>query len=80
MDNLITESPIKGAAIKNVTERLFVPFSEELMAANGLPPGELVPYQRSYRCVRLLDGTYEFEMSHEAAPALPTRESIVQAA
>ena len=40
--------------------RMFVPFSEDLLAAAGSPLGELVPFQLEYRCVRLLDGTYEF--------------------
>ena len=39
---------------------IFVPFSEELLAMTGEPLGELVPYSRSYECVRLLDGTFEF--------------------
>ena len=42
------------------SERMFVPFSEDLLAAAGSPLGELVPFQLEYRCVRLLDGTYEF--------------------
>jgi hypothetical protein len=41
-------------------QKIFVPFSEELLAAAGSPLGELVPYQLEYRCVRLLDGTYDF--------------------
>lgn len=40
--------------------RMFVPFSEDLLAAAGSPLGELVPFQLEYQCVRLLDGTYEF--------------------
>jgi hypothetical protein len=40
--------------------KLFVPFSEELLAAAGSPFGELVPFQLGYQCVRLLDGTYDF--------------------
>ncbi|XOV81685.1 MAG: hypothetical protein ACFHXK_12485 [bacterium] len=40
--------------------RMFVPFSEDLLAAAGSPLGELVPFQLEYECVRLLDGTYEF--------------------
>ena len=40
--------------------KLFVPFSEELLAAAGSPLGELVPFQLEYQCVRLLDGTYDF--------------------
>ena len=46
--------------------RMFVPFSEDLLAAAGSPLGELVPFQLEYRCVRLLDGTYEF-----SAPGQP---------
>lgn len=41
-------------------QKVFVPFSEELLAAAGSPLGELVPYQLEYRCLRLLDGTYDF--------------------
>ena len=41
-------------------QKIFVPFSEELLAAAGSPLGELVPYQLEYRCVRLLDGSYDF--------------------
>ena len=41
-------------------QKMFVPFSEELLAAAGSPLGELVPFQLEYRCVRLLDGTYDF--------------------
>lgn len=65
-----------------VAKSLFIPFSEELMAATGGPPGELVPYQRSFRCVRLLDGTYEFLLSEEQdqPEVLQNRESIGQAA
>ena len=40
--------------------KLFVPFSEDLLAAAGDPLGELVPFQLEYQCVRLLDGTYDF--------------------
>lgn len=52
------------------------------MAVTGGPPGELVPYQRSFRCVRLLDGTYEFFLSdeQEQPEALQNEESIGQAA
>jgi hypothetical protein len=45
---------------QNNKNRMFVPFSEDLLAAAGSPLGELVPFQLEYRCVRLLDGTYEF--------------------
>ncbi len=66
----------------SAAESLFIPFSEELMAAAGGPPGELVPYQRSFRCVRLLDGTYEFLLSDgQGQPeVLQNRGSIGQAA
>ena len=46
-----------------MNDKVFVPFSEELLAAAGSPLGELVPYQREYRCIRLLDGTFEFTMT-----------------
>ncbi len=45
-----------------MTDKIFLPFSEELLAAAGNPPGELVPFQLEYRCVRLLDGTYDFQL------------------
>jgi hypothetical protein len=65
----------------NVNEKLFVPFSEELLAAAGSPLGELVPYQLEYRCVRLLDGTYDFTgLTPEPLPPLPTSRSMVHAA
>jgi hypothetical protein len=41
-------------------QTVFVPFSEALLCAAGNELGELVPYQLDYKCVRLLDGTYEF--------------------
>ena len=43
-----------------MSNSVFVPFSEELLAMTGEPLGELVPFSRDYRCVRLLDGTFEF--------------------
>jgi hypothetical protein len=43
-----------------MNEKMFVPFSEELLAAAGFPLGDLVPFQLEYRCVRLLDGTFDF--------------------
>ncbi len=46
--------------------RMFVPFSEDLLAAAGSPLGELVPFQLEYRCVRLLDGTYEFNTTTQS--------------
>lgn len=47
--------------------QVFVPFSEPLVAAVGAL-GELVPFQLEYKCVRLLDGTYDF--SPDLTPAL----------
>ena len=35
--------------------KLFVPFSEGLLHRIGTPPGELVPYDRQYSCLRLVD-------------------------
>lgn len=49
------------------TDKVFVPFSEELLASAGAPLGELVPFQLEYRCVRLLDGTLQFDFT--AVPA-----------
>ncbi len=34
------------------SNKLFVPFSEDLLAAAGSPLGELVPFQLEYQCVR----------------------------
>ena|GEM_PF-5172268 len=51
---------------QNNKNRMFVPFSEDLLAAAGSPLGELVPFQLEYRCVRLLDGTYEFSSFTQA--------------
>jgi len=65
--------------------KVFVPFSEELLAATGSPLGELVPYQIDYQCIRLLDGTYEFSnlVSFDANPQkmpLPSRAVVGHAA
>ncbi len=55
------------STVNKKTERMFVPFSEDLLAAAGSPLGELVPFQLEYRCVRLLDGTYEFNSFRQPA-------------
>ena len=47
-----------------MNEKMFVPFSEELLAATGAPLGDLVPFQLEYRCVRLLDGTFDFSQEN----------------
>ena len=62
--------------------KLFVPFSEDLLAAAGSPLGELVPFQLEYQCVRLLDGTYEFNQisRNTPQPALQSAPSMVHAA
>ncbi len=44
-----------------MSEKVFIPFSEALFNEHEAAPGELVPYQAAYRCVRLLDGTYDFQ-------------------
>lgn len=56
-------------------QKMFVPFSEELLAAAGSPLGELVPYQLEYRCLRLLDGTYDFSGGFDS---LKTLQSVLQ--
>lgn len=62
-------------------DKIFIPFSEELLAAAGSPLGELVPYQMEYRCVRLLDGTFEFNFEPPTQqPVLQTDPQIVHAA
>ena len=33
--------------------KVFVPFSEALIAETGIPVGELVPFQLEYQCLRL---------------------------
>ncbi len=70
--------------------KLFVPFSEAVLAATGTSLGELVPFQLEYNCVRLLDGTYEFTRSRSPlgrssldrcdGRCLQTDRSMVQAA
>jgi hypothetical protein len=64
------------------SHKLFVPFSEDLLAAAGSPLGELVPFQLEYQCVRLLDGTYEFNQISLGTPqtALQSAPSMVHAA
>ena len=64
----------------NTKNKMFVPFSEELLAAAGSPLGELVPYQLEYRCVRLLDGTYDFTQIEAPEPTLQTATGLVHAA
>ena len=66
-------------------DKIFIPFSEALLAAAGSPPGELVPYQLSYRCLRLPNGVYEFtveeaETNGPARATLPKEPRIVHAA
>jgi len=60
--------------------KLFVPFSEELLAAAGAPLGELVPFQLEYRCVRLLDGTYDFSFTQTPEAPLQSNRTMVHAA
>jgi len=60
--------------------KVFIPFSEDLLAAAGSPLGELVPYQLEYRCVRLLDGTYDFSFSHVPEASLQSGLGMVHAA
>ena len=55
-----SEDPLSAKEKGHNKNRMFVPFSEDLLAAAGSPLGDLVPFQLEYRCVRLLDGTYEF--------------------
>ncbi len=64
----------------NSTGKIFVPFSEDLLATTGTPLGELVPFQLEYRCVRLLDGTYEFEFSSPTEDSLKTTPQMGHAA
>ncbi len=42
--------------------KVFVPHSERLQQATGIL-GELVPFNLDYTCVRLLDGTYAFDIT-----------------
>ncbi len=60
-------------------DKVFVPFSEDLLASTGSPLGELVPFQLEYRCVRLLDGTYEFDCRPPASD-LKSEQKIGHAA
>ena len=57
-------------------DKIFIPFSEDLLAAVGSPPGELVPYELNYRCLRLPNGVYEFTM--EGAAELPRDQAALQ--
>ena len=42
-------------------QRVFLPFCEALVQRlDAGDIGELVPFSLDYRCVRLMDGTYEF--------------------
>jgi hypothetical protein len=67
-----------------MNEKMFVPFSEELLAAAGSPLGDLVPFQLEYRCVRLLDGTFDFSANFDdleiPSPVLHTTVPIGHAA
>ena len=49
-----------------VKDRVFVPFYEDL-PEEMVAIGDLVPYQLAYRCLRLKDGTYEFQPVEKAA-------------
>ncbi len=47
----------------NQTDEVFVPYDESMssqLTDELLLNGRLVPFQLNYRCVRLLDGTFEF--------------------
>ena len=57
---LSSQGELSSKEKRHSKNRMFVPFSEDLLAAAGSPLGDLVPFQLEYRCVRLLDGTYEF--------------------
>ena len=71
---------MKSSSNQNPSQdKVFVPFSEELLASAGSPLGELVPFQLEYRCVRLLDGTYEFNFE-APAPDLKNVQKIGHAA
>ena len=63
-------------------DKIFIPFSEALLAAAGDPPGELVPFQLNYRCLRLANGVYEFTLDESPVPsvALQSESHIVHAA
>lgn len=62
------------------SQRYFVPFSEDLLAAVGSPLGELVPYRLEYRCVRLLDGTFDFTTVEEQPTVLHSAPRLGHAA
>ena len=59
-------------------DKIFIPFSEALLAAAGSPPGELVPYQLTYRCLRLPNGVYEFT-TEEAESLGPAQTTLPEA-
>ncbi|MEM9624437.1 MAG: hypothetical protein AAF993_22545 [Pseudomonadota bacterium] len=56
-----------------MNQKIFIPFSEALLQQGQQPPGELVPYQLAYQCVRLLDGTYDFS---DLTPASAARDMV----
>ena len=57
---------VSATVSASVKDRVFVPFYEDLPEEMvGL--GDLVPYQLEYRCLRLKDGTYEFQPVEKAA-------------
>jgi len=58
----------------SMKQKIFLPYSETLLQEGQQPPGELVPYQLAYQCVRLLDGTYD-EMG-DCVASNPTPQSV----
>ena len=56
------------------TQTMFVPYCEALLDERRVDVdhlGDLVPFSHTYRCVRLLDGTYEFEVEFNPQISLP---------
>lgn len=47
--------------------KVFVPFSEDLVARHGLSLGDLVPFDLQYECLRL----QEIDAKLDRAPHLP---------
>ncbi len=79
-DNNVGDTNIRDTNGRETQNKMFVPFSEDLLAAAGSPLGELVPYQMEYRCVRLLDGTYDFSWIEDPKPALQSATGLGHAA
>ncbi|MEM7100782.1 MAG: hypothetical protein AAF541_21145 [Pseudomonadota bacterium] len=63
-------------------QAVFVPYCESILSKDEIDLnalGDLVPFSHNMRCVRLMDGTYEFEVElqseyNERSDLQPTRD------